>query len=128
VYDFRILARLGKVAPMSDKLVARIHANYMLERYANLKTPWIDHPEQSEEIYDLAASGLTLAKFVAKRDTKWIDKAREEWSQSFAGGMLKFDDGYFKARKAGKTEANATLAGANTLLDAFIKRLKEVAP
>jgi hypothetical protein len=52
-----------------------------------------------------------------------IREKRTKWSQGFGGGMIQFDNAYFKAVNQGKPEAEAVRLGAEALLDAYTEFL-----
>lgn len=49
---------------------------------------------------------------------------REAYSARFAAGMVPFDNVYFDELRAGATDANAQMAGAVALLDAFVEAIR----
>lgn len=55
-----------------------------------------------------------------------VRRARDLWTEQFAGGMWQFDCAYADAINAGETIAEAQRRAAGALLDAFVASLGEV--
>lgn len=69
---------------------------------------------------------LGLERSVCVRDAvRLCHETWAEWRAGIGGGMIPFDDIYFKALSIGKTPAEAQALGVDALLEAFLKRLTE---